>query len=207
MPHYYSEIQTSKLIIYKIKSFLRGREVEVFSASGIFSSKKVDRATRLLINNAVMQNGWSVLDLGCGNGIIGIVIAILFPECTVTMSDVNKRALKIAKMNSDKYHLQNCNIINSNLYEKIDQTFDTILTNPPIVAGRAVCYEIIEKAKDHLKKKGLLQLVARHQKGGKQLEKKMKEVFGNVKCVVKKGGFRVYVSEIKILVKNFKGLV
>ena len=46
----------------------------------------------------------------------------------------------------------------------------------------------------YLKKNGLLQLVARHQKGGKSLEKKMKEVFGNVKVVSRKSGYRVYVS-------------
>ena len=40
----------------------------------------------------------------------------------------------------------------------------------------------------------LLQIVARHNKGGKTLMEKMDEVFGNVKDIAKKSGFRVYIS-------------
>jgi 16S rRNA G1207 methylase RsmC len=47
-----------------------------------------------------------------------------------------------------------------------------------------------------------LQLVARHQKGGKMLEKKMQEVFGNTETLAKKGGFRVYLSVYKGMPKN-----
>ncbi len=53
----------------------------------------------------------------------------------------------------------------------------------------------IEKAKDYLNKGGLLQVVARHNKGGKQLELKMKGVFGNVESIAKKSGYRIYVSK------------
>ncbi|HLD86751.1 MAG TPA: methyltransferase, partial [Candidatus Nanoarchaeia archaeon] len=57
-----------------------------------------------------------------------------------------------------------------------------------------VCFAIIEGAKEHLKSGGSLQLVARPNKGGKTLAKKMEEVFGNVSVVVKKAGFAVYLS-------------
>ena len=64
-----------------------------------------------------------------------------------------------------------------------------------MAAGRKICFKIIEDAKQHLKKGGTLQLVARHQKGGGQLEKKMQEVFGNTEVLSKKSGFRVYLSK------------
>jgi 16S rRNA (guanine1207-N2)-methyltransferase len=73
--------------------------------------------------------------------------------------------------------------------------FDTILLNPPQTAGKKLCFELIEESKAHLKKDGLLQLVARHNKGGKDLSKKMLEVFGNVEPTAKEAGFRVYVSK------------
>jgi len=41
----------------------------------------------------------------------------------------------------------------------------------------------------------LLQVVARHKKGGKSLSHFMEEVFGNLTAVAKKSGYRVYVSE------------
>jgi 16S rRNA G1207 methylase RsmC len=71
-----------------------------------------------------------------------------------------------------------------------------------MAAGRKICYKIIEEAKKHLKKNGTLQLVARHQKGGKMLEKKMQEAFGNVEAIAKKSGFRVYLSVYKSMPKN-----
>jgi len=53
---------------------------------------------------------------------------------------------------------------------------------------------MIEQGKEHLKTNGSFWLVARHQKGGKMLEKKMEEVYGNVETVERQSGFRVYKS-------------
>ena len=110
-------------------------------------------------------------------------------------SDVNERALRLTRMNKKQLGV-NVYVKKSNLFEKLDM-FDCILTNPPYVAGRKTIYALIEQAKDHLNPGGSLQLVARHQKGGKMLEKKMKEVFGNVDVLGKKAGFRVYRSTIE----------
>jgi 16S rRNA G1207 methylase RsmC len=53
---------------------------------------------------------------------------------------------------------------------------------------------LIEESKNYLKQKGSLQIVARHNKGGKTLSKKMEEVFGNIKVIAKKSGYWVYMS-------------
>ena len=98
-------------------------------------------------------------------------------------------------MNIKQNNIQNIKTKQSDLYDNIPEKFDTIITNPPQSAGKQVCFEIIKQAKLHLKKGGLLQLVARHNKGGKELEKKMKEVFNNVKDIAKKSGYRIYVSK------------
>lgn len=197
MDHYYSPVQTSKLILYKMTCFLRGRKFEISSASGIFSAKSVDCATELLISNAKVEDGWEVLDLGCGCGVVGVVIAATFKGCKVVMSDVNKRAIRISKMNVDKLNLNNAEVIESDIFSKIDRKFDTILLNPPMVAGRETCFKMIEESKDHLNEGGLLQIVARHNKGGKMLKEKMKELFGNVEETAKRAGFRVYVSKLQ----------
>ena len=83
----------------------------------------------------------------------------------------------------------------SDLYHKLSgKTFDSILVNPPYVAGRKVCFKIIEEAPLYLKRGGSLQLVARHSKGGKILGERMKDVFGNMEFLAKGSGFRVYYS-------------
>jgi len=53
---------------------------------------------------------------------------------------------------------------------------------------------MIEQSKEHLKKDGTLQAVSRHQKGGKQYEKKMEDVFGNCETLARGGGYRIYIS-------------
>lgn len=195
MPHYYSEKQKGELKLNKIDANLRGKFFEFYSGSGVFSAKRVDRGTEILIENAILKNGWKILDLGSGYGVVGITIKKSFPKTDVTLAEINERAIKLSKMNAELNKAE-VEIIKSNLYDKIGQKkFDTILTNPPQSAGKAVCFEIIEKAKTHLEKNGLLQLVARHNKGGRQLSEKMREVFGNVKEIAKESGYRVYVSE------------
>ena len=197
MPHYYSETQTSALRLNKINSFLLSHTIEFHTGSGVFSTKRIDVGTELLINSAIVKEGWSVLDIGCGYGPVGIAIAKAYPKTRVTMTDVNKRAVKLAKMNIKLNKIENADVLDSNLYNSLTgKKFNAILTNPPQTAGKEVCFEIIEKAPQFLGDKGLLQLVARHNKGGKHLSIKMQEVFGNVKEIAKKSGYRVYVSEL-----------
>jgi len=98
-------------------------------------------------------------------------------------------------MNADRNKVKVV-VVHGNLFEPVKaKKFNTVISNPPQHAGKDVCFAIIEQSRDHLKKGGLLQVVARHQKGGRTLETHMKEVFGNVKEIEKKGGLRVYVSE------------
>ncbi len=196
MAHYFSAKQTSFFKQKTIKAGLRGKEFGFTTASGTFSLSKVDLGSELLADRCIIQDDWGVLDLGCGYGPIGIAVAAT-TKAKVTMTDVNERAVKLTAMNA-KSNGVIVEIVSGDLYKPVkDRKFDTILVNPPYAAGRKLCFQIIEEAKDHLKKGGLLQLVARHQKGGKTLETHMKEIFGNVKDIAKGAGYRVYVSALK----------
>ena len=190
--HYYTEKPLSREDLKKIKISIRGDSFELLSASGLFSKHELDKATQLLIENARIH-GNKVLDLGCGYGVVGIALLRLNPDLSVSFSDVNERALRLTKKNLEKHKLKGA-IIKSDLFENVAEKFDVILSNPPYAAGRDVCFKLIEDSYKHLNKKGSLQLVARHNKGGKMLSQKIEEVFGNVKDVAKKGGFRVYLG-------------
>jgi len=193
--HYYSEKQTSILRIKEIEVKLKENNLKFNTGSGVFSIGRIDKGTELLIKECIVKPDWRVLDLGCGWGVIGITIAKAFPTTFVLMADINERAVKLSRMNVKLNNVENVIVKKSNLYDKVREKFDTILTNPPQLAGKKICFEIIEKAKNYLKKDGLFQLVARHNKGGKALERKMNEVFGNVKEIGKKGGYRIYISK------------
>ncbi len=192
MSHYFSKQPSVKLTFFNIAYSARGLDFNFKSAPGVFSSKKIDYGTAVLVNAMKIEKNDTVLDLGCGIGVVGIVAAHLTKN-KVYLVDINKRAVKLAKMNSKQ--LKNVIVLESDKFFKIDNLkFDVILLNPPQTAGKKICFEMIEQARTHLNPKGTLQLVARHNVGGRTLLEKMLQVFGNVKTIVKKGGYRVYVS-------------
>ena len=194
MAHYYDEQPSGPLMQSDVLVRLFGKEYRFTTASGLFSKGHVDVATRLLIERCVLDNAHEVLDLGCGWGVVGIMLKLRHSELEVTCSDINSRALAMTKKNARRLDASVA-VVQSDIFKDIDKTFDTILTNPPYVAGRAVCFRFIEQSHDHLRRGGTLQLVARHNKGGKVLSQKMEDVFGNVEPVAISSGFRIYLSK------------
>ena len=192
--HYFSKKPKGKLKLKKLNIFLRGIDIEIYFSSGTFSSEWLDFGTKVLIENMIIKNKDNILDLGCGNGVVGVIAAHL-TKGKVYLTDINERACEVAELNSKK--LKNIKVLCGNLYETVKgKKFDVILLNPPQTAGKKLCLEMIEEAKNHLKKNGSLQLVARHNKGGKVLSEKMREVFSNLDTLVKQGGYRVYISRL-----------
>jgi 16S rRNA G1207 methylase RsmC len=192
--HYYSKRPKSEPRPRIISLFVDNKELKFKTSSSMFSPKRVDRATALLIEN--MQPGKKVLDLGCGYGPIGITLAGVCPECSVTMSEINERAANLARENVSLNNV-NARVVESDFFDKIDEEFDTILMNPPMALSMKRLFKLIKECREHLTQGGSLQIVARHNKGGARLQERMEEVFGNVETVVKSGGFRVYCSRKK----------
>jgi len=194
MEHYFTKSPKSELKIKKLKAVLRNKEIEFYTASGLFSISNVDKGSELLINKCIIKDHWKILDLGCGYGIIGLALLNSNKTLKLTFSDINERAIKLTKKNLEFYNFK-AEVIQSNGFENIKESFDTILLNPPQTAGKELCFKLIEDSKKHLNKQGYLQIVARHNKGGKELSKKMNEAFGNIKDTAKSAGYRVYISQ------------
>ncbi|OOC47680.1 SAM-dependent methyltransferase [Thermosipho sp. 1223] len=193
--HYYTEKPTSKLKVREIVFTLKNGHIYKFkSPSGVYSFGKIDKATKILIENVNIGSG-KVLDLGCGYGVIGITLKKENPNIDLYMSDINERAVEFAKINAKNNNV-NAVVKQGYLFEVWQgEKFDHIISNPPIVAGKKVWMELIEKSKEHLNLNGTLQLVAYHNKGGKRIREYMRNIFGNVKELCKEGGIRVYYSE------------
>ncbi len=74
-----------------------------------------------------------VLDLCCGSGCIGIASA-LYLDCKADLADISVDALAVAQKNVSKHQLADqCQLIESNLFESVKQQYDLILCNPPYV--------------------------------------------------------------------------
>ncbi len=192
MSHYFDKHPDTAFVLSEIQARLRGKEYSLFVSPGVFSSKKIDKGTLLLID--AMHVKGKVLDLGCGIGVVGMVAGV--EGCKVWCSDVNKRALALAKRNTKKYGVK-ATITQSNVYDNIKETFNVIVSNPPQHAGMEICMRIIQQASCHLVKGGSLQVVARRNKGGARFSKLMEKTFGNVTVLAKKGGYWVYKSVLE----------
>jgi len=190
--HYFSKSPTSKKKPRVVNLFINGRNLSFKTSSGMFSPKRVDRATLIFIEN--MRLGDKILDLGSGYGPIGIAAAFLKPGCSVTMVEINERAVGLARENASLNQIKNARVTESDFFGNVDGMFDTILMNPPIAIGLKRLFELIGECWEHLDKGGSLQIVARHNKGGARIGARMEEVFGNMETLVKSGGFRVYMS-------------
>lgn len=193
--HYFSEKPTSEFKLKTITETIRGKKYAFNTAPGVFSATKIDFGTKLLAEKMRVGENDRALDLGCGIGVIGRVTATLTNN-KVVLTDINQRACKLAKTNTKE--LGNTKVVQGDKFQAVaDEKFDAILLNPPQTAGKKLCFEMIEEAKEHLNPEGTLQLVARHNKGGKTLSEKMQQVFGNLETIAKQGGYRVYLSKAK----------
>lgn len=193
MGHYYSSAKRKSLYIL-ISDYIRGVTVEFETAAGLFSYEMVDKGTKLLLEVAEIPESGTVLDLGCGYGVIGIVLAKLNPRLRVYMVDINREAVKLAKRNIKRNGVEDrTTVLLGDLYEPVKgMKFVAIYSNPPLAAGMDVVKRIIIEAPNYLEPGGTLQIVVR--KGAEAVKKCMERTFGNVKQLVSKEGYRVFLS-------------
>lgn len=78
---------------------------------------------------------FSLLDLCSGTGCIALSIAYAFPQATITALDIDPQACELITLNKEKNNITNCNVIESNLFDKLshEKKYSIITTNPPYI--------------------------------------------------------------------------
>jgi len=194
--HYFTAHPRSKVKLGIVRTYLCGRPFEFLTASGVFSKKRVDLGTRVLIESMVLPEKGFVLDVGCGYGAVGIVAASSNPNLCVVMVDVNERAVWLAKQNIQRNNVTNAEVRSGHLYEPIKGlTFNCVLSNPPVSAGIETVKAIIVEAPKHMANKARFQMVVKSKIGGKRLKMLLEKAFGNTQILARKSGYRVFISE------------
>jgi len=190
--HYFSAQPQAARRPRTVTVALRGREYVFVTDAGVFSRGRVDKGTRLLIEHLPLPAAGPVLDLGCGYGPVGVVVAAESPAARVLMVDVNERAVALARENLARNGIGNASaVVGDGFGPAAGRKFSLIVSNPPIRAGKRVVYRWVEEAYRHLEPGGRLLMVARTSQGARSLAQHMAAVFGNVREVAKGGGYRV----------------
>jgi len=186
--HYYTRTPVSAHHDRLIETTLLGRQMRFHTDAGVFSRDDVDPGSRLLIESAGPISG-RALDMGCGWGPVGLALALDNPDAEFVMADVNERAVDLSERNRRANGVINAEVILSDGFSSVEGTFDHILTNPPIRAGKQVIYGMFRDAFRRLNAGGLLSVVIRKQQGAPSAKKFLEEVFGNCETVAKSGGY------------------
>jgi len=191
--HYYSRNQNVESDPKLWNYTLRNVSFRFKTDNGVFSKNEVDFGSRLLIEAFEMPDiSGDVLDVGCGYGPIGLAVAKQWPERVVHMIDVNLRALKLAKENSELNDIHNIEIYESDRLSSVaERKFAVILTNPPIRAGKEVVHDIYDQSFSALLPMGELWVVIQKKQGAPSTIAKLSELFDEVETVEKKKGYYI----------------
>jgi 16S rRNA (guanine1207-N2)-methyltransferase len=194
--HYFAANPKSEAKFGLIKTRLRGESFKFLTASSVFSKKQVDLGTRILIEAMHLPQKGTVLDVGCGYGAIGIAVAASNRRLQVVMTDVNTRAVQLAKQNIKINKVSNAEVRYGYLYEPvIESTFNCVLSNPPVSAGIETVKTIISQAPRIMASKATFQMVIRSKIGSKTLPSVFNDTFDNCEVLARKSGYRVLIAE------------
>jgi 16S rRNA G1207 methylase RsmC len=194
--HYFVDEPKSKERFGLVRTAICGKSFEFLTASSVFSKRRVDLGTRLLIKSMILPKTGCILDIGCGYGAVGIVAAKLNPKLHVVMTDVNVRAIRLAKKNIPLNKVFNAEVRYGHFYEPVeDLVFDSILSNPPVSAGMETVKAIVNQAPKVMADKATFQMVIRSKIGAKALPALFSETFGNCSVLDRESGFRVLLGQ------------
>ena len=169
--HYFSAEPASPAEQRTLHVRLRGRDVEVSTAGGVFSPTRLDLGTQVLLRTVPdPPPEGELLDLGCGWGPVTIALAQASPRARVWAVDVNARALDLTARNAERLGLTGVRAVQPDDVPE-DVRLAAIWSNPPIRVGKAVLHEMLDRWLPRLADGGSAFLVVQRNLGADSLAK------------------------------------
>jgi len=182
---------------HPVHASIWGREFEFSSAPGVFSSRRLDIGTRVLLRSTTPPepDAKHLLDLGCGFGPIAIALATECPDALVDAVDVNDLALELTRENAralgvgDRVRAMRPDELPT------DTQYDEIWSNPPIRIGKQALHDLLQTWLPRLRPGGVAFLVAGKNLGADSLQRWLISQGWPTERIASAKGFRVFRLE------------
>jgi len=192
--HYFIADETAAEKTHAFNTTLFGQDFCFQTCHGLFSYKKPDAASVLLmqvINDTLPPLQGELLDLGCGYGLLGIVMGKTHANAaTITQSDINEIACDYTRKNAAANHVATT-VVHSDGFANITQRYNHITLNPPIHAGKDTVNRLYKEAAAHLHPGGALYIVIQKKHGAESTLTFLSNIFREIKILYKRKGYTV----------------
>jgi len=185
---------------YPIKVTIDELGLSTINYANVFSREKLDVGSRFFIEQMEnLPSATSIIDLGCGNGVLGVVAKRLFPQAKITFVDESHMAVASAKASAECFlgHSiaadDQCEFVVSDSLDSVEEEkVELVLCNPPFhhnnAVGDDIAWKMLNQSKHILTQGGRLWIV-----GNRHLNYhiKLKRIFGNCRTVASNRKFVV----------------
>lgn len=163
---------------------LSGFDMRFHSTWGVFSPRAIDEGTILLLEYLDINETDNCIDLGCGYGPLGLVMAKRAPLGRSCLIDKDFVAVEYSQKNADINNIKNADVFLSNGFSNVprDQMFDVVVSNLPAKAGKELFYLYFYDALIRMPEGGRFYVVTVNGLRG-FIKRVFNEVFGNYKKV------------------------
>lgn len=176
-------------------------QLQISNLANVFAANKLDIGARIMLDNMPEGDYRQVIDLGCGNGILGLRAAQLYPHANIHFIDDSEMAIASTRDNWQQnqlcpghghFHWDDCLT-----HLEAGISADLVLCNPPFHQGEAItdhiAWQMFVDARKRLQSGGMLQVVGNRHLG---YHVKLKRLFGNCRTAASNGKF-VILQAIK----------
>ncbi len=180
---------------------LEGTKYRISNHANVFSRERLDIGTRFLLQHLPQNSGDKrIVDLGCGNGVVGLMAAHHNPDAEVCFVDESYMAIASAKDNFQRafperkaeFYVTDC------LLGLPAMSADIILNNPPFhesnVVGDHIAWRMFKQSKQMLNARGKLYVIGNRHLG---YHTKLKRLFGNCELIASNSKFVILKSTKK----------
>lgn len=189
--HYFAARPSAAHRPGSVRVILPDLDLELRTDSGVFSPRRLDPGTRLLLDVAPPPpSSGDLLDLGCGYGPLALAAAARAPGARVWAVDVNARALELTAANAARAGLANvtCALPDD---PALPARFGLIWSNPPVRVGKDAMHGMLARWLGRLAPGAAAFLVVQRNLGSDSLHRWLAESGWVTERFAARSGYRV----------------